>query len=67
MTRIRRIKTVKFGTETITYISSQVWNSIPENINAASLEIFRKQTKDWESEACLCRICKNDLRKIGFI
>ena len=46
MTRIRRIKTVKFGTETITYISSQIWNSIPENINAASLEIFRKQTKD---------------------
>ena len=61
-------RTVKYGTETVTYRGPQIWNLVPEKtINAFSFEIFKKKIRKWKGEKCPCRICKTYIQHVGFI
>ena len=61
-------RTVKFGTETISYRGPQIWNLIPERLRTLeTLNKFKKETKSWKCDACPCRMCKTYIQRIGFI
>ena len=41
-----KIKTIRYGTETITYLGPKIWSIIPDEIRESlSLEIFRQKIK----------------------
>ena len=61
-------RTVKYGTETVTYRGPQIWNLVPEKTkNASSFDIFKKEIGKWKGEKCPCRICKTYIQHVGFI
>ena len=57
-------RTVKYGTETVTYRRTQIWNLVPEKTKNESS--FRQIGK-WKGEKCSCRICKTYIQHVGFI
>ena len=61
-----KIKTVRYGTETITYLGPKIWSIIPDEIReSASLETFRQKIKLWKLHSCPCRICKKYIATVG--
>ena len=61
-------RTVKFGTETISYRGPQIWNLIPERLRTLeTLNKFKKEIKSWKCDACPCRMCKTYIQRVGFI
>ena len=63
-----KIKTVRYGTETITYLGPKIWSIIPDEIReSVSLEIFRQKIKLWKPDSCPCRICKKYIANVGFV
>ena len=61
-------RTIKYGTETVTYRGPQIWSLVPEKIkNASSFDIFKKEIRKWKGEKCPCRICKTYIQHVGFI
>ena len=63
-----KIKTVRYGTETITYFSPKIWSIILDEIKeSASLETFRQKIKLWKPSSCPCRICKTYIANVGFV
>ena len=63
-----KIKTVRYGTETITYLGPKIWSIIPDEIReSASLETFRQKIKSWKPNSCPCRICKKYIANAGFV
>ena len=62
------IKTVHYGTETITYLGPKIWSIIPDEIKeSASLETFRQKIKLWKPNSCPCRICKTYVTTAVFV
>ena len=63
-----KIKTVRYGTETITYIGPKIWSIIPDKIReSASLETFSQKIKLRKPNSCPCRICKKYIANVGFV
>ena len=61
-------RTVKYGTETVTYRGPEIWNLVPEKTkNASSCDIFKIEIGKWKGEKCPCRICKTYIQHAGFI
>ena len=49
-----KIKTVRYGTETITYLGPKIWSIIPDEIRESpSSETFRQKINLWKSRFCL--------------
>ena len=62
------VKTVYWGTETITFRGPQIWALLPENIKALkSLSEFKTNVKKWKPEGCVCRLCRTYIPQLGFI
>ena len=63
-----KIRTVHYGTETITYLGPKIWSIIPDKIReSASLENFRQKIKLWKPDSCPCRICKKYIANVDFV
>ena len=67
----RNPKTVRYGTETISFLSPKIWSLIPQNIkDSGFLPCFKKKKKTkfrkWKPN-CPCRLCKTYLQHVGFI
>ena len=63
-----KIKTVRHGTETITYLDPKIWSIIPDEIREfSSVETFRQKTKLWKPNSCPCRIYKKYIANSGFV
>ena len=63
----RNPNSVKYGTETISYIAPKIWSLVPERIkNCDSLKSFKQKIRKWKP-ACPCRLCKVYLQHVGFI
>ena len=63
-----KIKTVRYGTETITYHGPKIWSIIPDEIKgSASLETFRQKVKLWKPNSCPYSICKKYIAIVGFV
>ena len=62
------VKTVKYGTETISFQGPKIWKILPDNIkNAKSLDEFKCKIKTWVPWQCACRICKTFIIDLGFL
>ena len=54
----RNPKTVKYGTETISYLAPKIWPLVPNAIKSSkSLDVFKSKIRQWEPD-CPCCLCK---------
>ena len=61
------VRTVHYGTETISYRGPKIWRLLPNEIkNAKSLIEFKRKIRLWQP-ICDCRLCKNYVPNIGFL
>ena len=61
------IKTVKYGSETISNLAPKIWQLIPDEIkNTDSLNIFKRKIKLWIPPECPCKLCKPFIQHLGF-
>ena len=62
------IRTVTYGSETLSYRGPQLWAQIPSNIKCSNtLEEFKAKIKLWKPVECKCRMCKIFIPRLGFI
>ena len=55
----RRVKSVRYGTESISSLAPKIWKSLPNEIKVSgTLQIFKAKTKKWVPVECPCRLCK---------
>ena len=63
----RNPKTVRYGTETVSYMAPKMWSKVPETIKiSSSLESFKTIIRKRKPE-CDCRLCTTYLHHIDFI
>ena len=63
----RNSNTIKYGTETISYLAPKVWSLAPNVIKSGkSLDVFKPKIRQWEPD-CPCHLCINYLQHVGFI
>ena len=64
----RRVKSVWYGTESVSYLCPKIWDLVANEIKESeSLNGFKFKIKRWAPEGCQCRICKIYLGQVGFI
>ena len=62
------VRTVYYGTETISFRGPKTWALVPAEIKASkSLEEFKSKVKAWKPVGCTCRLCKPYVHNIGFL
>ena len=63
------IRTVSYGSETISYRGPKTWTLIPEEIknSTTNLEEFKTKIKRWKPQGCSCRLCKFYISNLGFL
>ena len=60
-------KTVKYGTETISFLAPKVWALVPGKIKECScMEAFKSKIRKWKPGS-LCRLCKAYLQNVGML
>ena len=63
-----RPKTVNHGLESLSYIGSKLWNSIPSHMKEIdSINEFEHVIKTWKPGLCSCKLCKVYLQNIGYL
>ena len=66
--KTRNVRTVAYGTETLSYLGPKIWSLVPEEIkNENNLGAFKIKIKHWRPVGCPCRLCKTDVAGVGFI
>ena len=64
----RNIHTVKYGSETLSYVGAKVWGSLPnEYKNTNSIGEFKSKIRSWIPTDYPCRICKTYIQNLGFL
>ena len=54
----RNPNTVKYRTETITYLTHKIWSLVPQAMKSSkSLNAFKSKIRQWKSD-CPCRLCR---------
>ena len=63
-----RVKTVNQGLESLPYIGSKLWASIPSHIKEMdSINEFKNVIKSWKPDLYSCRLCKVYLQNIRYL
>ena len=57
-------KMVNHGLESLPYIGSKLWDSIPYHMKENE---FKHVIKTWKPGLCSCRLCKVYLQNIGYL
>ena len=66
--KIGNLKTVYYGTESLTNLGVKIWNLLPnEYKELKSFSMFKSRISNWVTDKCPCRMCKNYFVNIGFI
>ena len=64
----RNVRTVAYGTETLSFLGPKIWAIIPTEIKECkSLNEFKSKIKKWKPHHCPCRMCKTYIEGVGFI
>ena len=64
----RRVNSVRYGTETVSFLAPKIWHILPKDIkDSESLDIFKRKIKKWIPSECPCRLCKTYDPQVGFI
>ena len=62
------VRTVGFGTETISYRGQKTWQLLPDSIkDSQTLIEFKAKIKHWTPVGCTCNLCKIYIHNLGFI
>ena len=63
----RNPKTVKYGTETVSYLAPEIWSLVANAVKSSkSIDVFNSKIRQGEPD-CPCCLCKNYLQHVGFI
>ena len=63
-----RAKTVNHGLESLSYIGSKLWDSIPSHMKEIdSINEPNHVAKTWKPDLCSCRLSKDCLQNIGHL
>ena len=66
--KTRNIKTVKWGSECISYLGPKIWEIVPNTIkDSKTLIEFKHKIKRWLPKKCPCRLCKLYIQGVGFL
>ena len=64
----RNIRTVHFGSETLSHLAPKIWELVPEDIKKLkSVVSFKNAIKKWKPANCPCRLCWTYIFKFGFL
>ena len=64
----RNIKSVYYGSETISFIAPKIWELLPSNTeDSKNLNIFKSNIESWKPENCPCHLCSLYIADIEFI
>ena len=64
----RRVKSVRYGTESTSSLAPKVWQILPYEIkDLDTLQIVEGKIKRWVSVECPCRLCPCGLTQVGFM
>ena len=64
----RNVRTIHFGTETISYRGPKTWDMVPQHIkDAVSLPEFKSKIKTWKPNDWTCRLCKTFIPQLGCV
>lgn len=61
------VKTVSWGTETLSHLGPKIWEIVPNDIKKFSLSKFTKKIRKWKPIDCPCRLCKTYIQGVGFM
>ena len=65
--RIRSVKTVYHGSESISYLGPKIWEIAPAKTKETnSLNSFKIEIRKWVPQSCSCRLCKQYISGVGF-
>ena len=65
---IPRAKTVNHGLDSLSYLGSKLWDSIPSHMKKiGSINEFKHVIKTWKPDLCSCRLCKVNFQNIGYL
>ena len=57
----RNPKTMKYGTDTISYLAPKIWSLVPNAVKSSkSLDVFKSKIRQWKPD-CPCHLYKNYL------
>ena len=64
----RSIKTVMYGSETISSFGPKIWDILRTELKRTVPSIlFKKKIREWAPKNCPRRLCKTYVRNIGFL
>ena len=64
----RRIKTVRYGSTSSSYLGPRLWNILPDEYKKTqSIKDFKAMINSCVSENCPSRLCKIFIQNVGFI
>ena len=62
-----RAKTVNHGLESLSYIGSKLWDSMPSHMKEIdSINEFKHVIEAWKPDLCWCRLCDVYLKTLEF-
>ena len=64
----RSIKSVTFGSETLSHLACKIWELVPVEIKNVDLVVsFKRAIKKWKPINCPCRLCRTYVFQVGFV
>ena len=64
----RNIRTVHFGSETLSQLAPKIWELVPEEIKKLkSVASFKNAIKKWRPANCPCRLCRTSIFQVCFV
>ena len=62
------IKSVAFGSETLSHPVPKIWKLVPVEIkNVELVASFKRAIKKWKPLNCPCRLCRTYVFQVGFV
>ena len=63
----RHIRTVHFGSETLSHLAPKILELVPEIKKLESVAYFKNAIKKWQPTNCPCRLCQTYIFQVGFV
>ena len=64
----RRISSVRYGIDSLTYLGPKIWNIALEDIKKSeSLHVFKTKITKWIPGDCPCRLCRPFIQNLGYL
>ena len=66
--QLPKARTTIYGTENIQFRGCSLWSSLPNSLkDSDTLQEFKRKIKQWNRMPCNCRLCKVNIKDLGFL